>query len=160
MLAAVRTALATLLLMGCGASGPVGLWQSTVSVTVESASGPMTSQQTLDIEIDAKGSAAVWVVGGGCDTPLTLTATAATLESANWTCPLQSSDGLPLISLSQYTWKSGDVLLVKSASFQTVEANGLTIQFSLQIRTDPNDPTVGPLIDFQTLSGHEAQRVH
>jgi hypothetical protein len=155
----VKTALAALLLAGCGPAGPVGVWQSTVTATVDSPSGPMTSQQTLDIELDAQNGAAVWIVGGGCEAPLTLTATAATLQSPNWTCPLQSGDGLPLISLSQYTWKSGDVLLVQSASFQTVGANGLSIQFGLQIRTDPNNPTVGPLIEFMTLSGHEAQRL-
>ena len=142
---------ACLVLVACGGSPVPGTWRTTSTVT--SAGG--TSTVATDFII----TATEWVVGGGCRAPLETKGSVALLSSANWTCSLQSNTGLPFVEVLQYQWQQGDVLLVKNARFEVVAMDKLKIDFALQIRTDPNDPGVGPVVESKSVDGKGAERV-
>lgn len=135
------------------ACGPLtqGTWRNTTDVATPSG----TQRVIYDVVIDGRG----WDAGGGCIAPLAHNDKVSQIEKASWTCRLASAAGIPLIELLSYTFKSGDELLVKSARFEVLDQDHLQVQFSLQIRTDPTDLSVGPTIEFQSKAGTGAERV-
>jgi hypothetical protein len=137
----------------CACGSPVmGTWRNTSDVTTTSG----TQRVVYDLVIDGNG----WQAGGGCVAPLSYNGLTARLANANWTCNLTSGSGLPYESILGYQWKSGDVMAVSDAKFELLQASDkLAIDFSLQLRTNPNDPTVGPIIELHSKAGDGADRV-
>src|SRR5262245_49441696 len=89
-------------LSGCGSSNPfVGTWEA----DVQTASGE--TEEPVLVKVVLVFTAKGWQVGGGCEAPLTYQESIATLTTPNWSCPLQSAQGLPFTEFGQYTWKSG-----------------------------------------------------
>ena len=150
----MRLVLAAMAGLALSACGPVtqGTWRNTTDVQLSTGG---TQRVVYDVIIDGRG----WQAGGGCLAPLAHNGNVSQLETANWTCRLTSATGIPLVELLGYTFKSGDELLVKNARFEVIEQDKLKINFALQIRTDPNDPTVGPLVSLDSKPGEGAERV-
>ncbi|MFT3842851.1 MAG: hypothetical protein QM723_38035 [Myxococcaceae bacterium] len=155
MTARTGVLIAALACAACG-KGIDGTWRLTSMVSLQ---GGGTSTIANDFVILPPPMA--WKAGGACEAPLTQKGDTAFLTNLNWTCPLQSQSGLPFPFDGQgsYQWKSGDVLLVKNAQFTLGTDDQLAVVISLQIRTDPNDPSFGDTLDLTTQPGHGAIRL-
>jgi hypothetical protein len=131
---------------GCGVNSLLGTWRYATEVV--GVSSPEPRKVAIDLVLEEDG----WRVGGECVAPLTYSTGKATLTTVDWTCPLQSGDGLPTEEMEIYTWKTGDVLLVRTATF-TMNGERLEAEYSLKYQTDPQDPTVGTDVNFASKSG-------
>jgi len=147
-----RAFLMCVLLSACGGNPVVGTWRSTSTVTIQSPSG--TSMRT--IVTDFVITPAAWVVGGGCEAPLSFNGPVAHITTLNQRCTLTSKDGLPFADLVNY--EVGKVLVIRSGRFEAVMSK-LELGFSLKMEPDPGNPDTGDVVDFQSKPGMGADRL-
>jgi hypothetical protein len=136
-------ALVALLGSGCaGKESMIGSWIFAVFTLDDQGNSQTTHEQ---IVLTDSG----WNVGGGCEAPLTYQGTEANLTSADWSCTLQSREGLPFVSLNP-DWGAGNLLVVKTAQF-VLAKDRLNASFELHIFTKPNDASdPGSVVSFKS----------
>jgi hypothetical protein len=151
----VRFLILVLFAAGCGPTSPIlGSWRYEVETLVQSPSGTTTKKVmfTLDFSSTASPDLVTWKLGGGCNVPLGLVGSVATLGPDPQLCGLSAGAQLPLLAETGTTVKAGDQVGVRIARFEVLADGRLGTQFEYKVYTDLKDDRVGPVVSVTSTA--------